>query len=151
MRRAERKRRSDENQQVLKFDADRNRAHAPGQYLGWSLQETRFVQTLLEARPGTTVTLEVFEDVGSETRTGQRRAVQTKSALTQNPIADHSVDLWKTFANWTKAVLAGELSIQNTIFELYVSAPKNGRIVRRFHDARSPEAARFLTAVRRRS
>jgi hypothetical protein len=96
---------------------------------------------LLEARPGTTVTLEVFEDVGSETRTGQKRAVQTKSALSQNPIADHAVDLWKTFASWTSAVVRGDLSLENTTFELYVSAAKDGQIVRRFHEARSSNAA----------
>ena len=40
-------------------------SQVPDQYWGYSLQAIRFLQVLMEAQPGTFVTLEVFEDVGT--------------------------------------------------------------------------------------
>ncbi len=113
----------------------RRSAQAPGQYLGYSLQATRLLQILLEGESGATYSLELFEDVGEEQRDGRRVAIQTKSTSTGNPIADNALAFWKTFANWADAVQAGKLSVNKTIFELYVSAPKTGRLAELFHKA----------------
>lgn len=117
-------------------------SHAPGQYLGYSLQTTRFLMRLLEAAQDSTVSLEVFEDIGVETPEGYRVAEQAKSALVTNPVADHARDLWKTFSNWGDASQAGELVPEKTLFELYVSADKTGQIVDEFSNASTPVEAR---------
>ena len=92
---------------------------------------------LLEAEPGWTVSLEVFEDVGVETAEGKRVAEQVKSTYKGNPISDRAVDLWKTFSNWIDAVSCGNLQLDKTTFEIYVSRPKTGDIVSRFSKASS--------------
>ena len=119
--------------------------HAPSQYLGYSLQATRFLMRLLYARPEWTVSLEVFEDVGVETGEGNRIAEQDKSTLEGNPVSDRAVDLWKTFSNWLDAVQSGELNPEKTIFELYISHPKTGEIVESF--SRSQSNAEALNAL----
>ncbi len=138
-------------------EGESNRQHAfnystqvPRQYLGYSLQCTRFVQLLLDARPGETVSLEVFEDVGTENAKGEKRAVQTKSVSRGNPIADRSIEFWKTCANWAAAVENGTLEPSTTIFELYLSRPRDGRIARSFNDAKTEEDARSAISRARR-
>jgi hypothetical protein len=115
---------------------------APGQYLGYSLQATRFLMRLLDAPAGWTVSLEVFEDVGVETGQGNRIAEQDKSSLEANPVSDRAVDLWKTLSNWLDAAQSGELNPETTKFVLYVSHPKTGEIVESFARARSSAEAR---------
>ena len=113
---------------------------APGPYLGYSLQATRLLQLLLDAAAGTTVSLEVFEDVGEERPDRTKRAVQTKSITSSaNPVADRAVGLWKTLANWVRAVQAGTLLVGSTVFELYVSKPCSGGLVQGLSDATTPE------------
>lgn len=120
-------------------------SHAPGQYLGYSLQATRFLMRLLDAPPGWTVSLEVFEDVGVETGEGNRIAEQGKSTLEGNPISDRAVDLWKTFSRWLDAAHSGELNPETTIFALYISHPKTGEIVESF--ARAQSSGEALNAL----
>ena len=80
-------------------EADRRgTSHVPGQYLGYSLQATRFLVHLLEADPGWTISLEVFEDVGVETIEGNKTAEQVKSTLIGNPVSNHAIDFWKTIS-----------------------------------------------------
>lgn len=120
----------------------KTRSQVPGQYLGYSLQATRFLAKLLEAEPGWTVSLEVFGDVGVETADGHQLAGEVKSTHGGNPVSDRSVDLWKTFSNWIDAVKRGDLQLGKTSFEIYVSQPKTGGIVSSFSDANSLEQAR---------
>ncbi len=124
-------------------------SHVPGQYLGYSLQPTRFLARLLEAEPGWTVSLEVFEDVGVETPEGYRIAEQVKSTLDGNPVSDRAIDLWKTFSNWIDAVNYREINVEKTIFEIYVSQPKTGDIIKSFAGASTfEEAQQSLIAAR---
>jgi hypothetical protein len=81
------------------------------------------------------VTLEVFEDVGLESKDGKRVAVQTKSATATNPIANHAVELWKAFANWVRACVDGQLDPSRTTFQIYVSKPCTGQLVTAFAKA----------------
>jgi len=98
----------------------RRKPQAPEQYWGYSLQAVRFLQLLLEASPGTTVSLEVFEDVGKKDQDGTTFASQTKTGLAKNPLSDRALELWKTFANWLDTIDQGSLNQHQTIFELYV-------------------------------
>ena len=127
---------------IVSKDAEHKTSHAPGQYLGSSLQATRFLIGLLEAAPECTISLEVFEDVGTETAEGNKLAEQAKSTLQGNPVSNHAIDLWKTFSNWIDSVRSGELNPETTQFKLYVSHPKNGVIVENFSKATSNDAAR---------
>ncbi len=129
----------------------RKSAQAPGQYLGYSLQATRLLQMLLDGEPGRIYSLEVFEDVGEERPGGEKIAVQTKSLREGNPVADRSLDLWKTFGNWIRAVEDGTLPLEATTFEIYISAPKSGRIVELFHKATTEADARSAIAQARKA
>ena len=114
---------------------------APGQYLGYSLQATRFLVRLLEAVDGDHICLEVFEDVGVERASGERVAEQSKSNITTNPLTDRSVGLWKTLRNWIDAVTSGELSSSDTLFAFFVANPSIGTIAKSFHEATDETAA----------
>jgi len=133
--------RADKNVPKSKKALSRKTPHVPGQYAGYSLQTTRCLARLLEAMPGSHVSIEVFDDVGIESGEGNKTAEQVKSTHDGNPISDRSVDLWKTFSNWIDAVEAGEIQLDNTRFEIYVSRPVTGDIVESFSAAGSIRAA----------
>lgn len=116
--------------------------HVPGPYFGYSLQATRAVVRLLTAPPRSFVSVEVIDDVGVQLADGQTTAEQTKSASATNPIADRSVELWKTLANWVEAIQTGEISLANTTFELYLSRVRHGQLAEAFHSAADEAAAR---------
>ena len=124
-------------------------SQAPGQLLGYSLQITECLRQLLVAPPGTTVSVEVFEDVGLTSASEQKTAIQTKSSLTGNPIADRSIDLWKTLSNWIKAIKAGQLPVDGTSFRIHVFAPKSGTIADSFAAAETDTAAEGAIAAAR--
>jgi hypothetical protein len=124
-------------------------SQVPDQFFGYSLQAIRFLHLLLEAQPGTMVSLEVFEDVGILAPNGQALASQVKSGLVKNPLTDRSVDLWKTLANWVSAVAAGNLKPTTAIFEIYVARHRSGTIASAFHSAHSEaEALAAIDAAR---
>ena len=123
---------------------------APGQYLGFSLQTTRAVVHLLDGAQGTSVSVEVFEDIGVEAADGERVAEQAKSALAHNPIADRAIDFWKTLANWTAGAQSGAYAVESTRFVLYVSPPhRPGKIVKSLAHAWDAAAARAALAAAR--
>ena len=126
-----------------KVPSSKRSPHVPDQYLGFSLQTTRFLSKLLFVEEDWSVSLEVFEDVGTEGPTGERTAQQTKSTHAGNPVSDHAVDLWKTFSNWIDSIKSGELDVFKTSFEIFVSNPKDGVIVSSFSDADTKENARI--------
>ena len=92
---------------------------APGTVRGILLQVTRFLYYLLTVGQNDVVSLELFEDVGVEQQGGSRIAEQDKSYLSANPLADRSIEFWKTFRNWVDAAAAGELAPDQTSFVLY--------------------------------
>jgi hypothetical protein len=102
--------------------SERKSSHVPGQYLGYALQPTRLLSLALDAAPGSSLSLEVFEDVGVEEGSGERLASQTKTARDSNPVSDRAIDLWKTFSNWLTAISKGELDPSKTCFEIYLAS-----------------------------
>ncbi len=112
---------------------------AAGSDLGFSLQRTRFLARLLEAEPGDTVCLEVFDDVRVETHDGQVLAEEDKSSVSGNALTDRSVNLWKTLANWV--VAAQEIDISATRFEIYLGRPGGGSFSNLFKAAGTTEEA----------
>ncbi len=121
-------------------DATRS-SQVPDQYWGYSLQAIRFLQVLMEAQPGTTVSLEVFEDVGTVAQDGQILASQVKTGLVKNPLTDRSIEFWKTLDNWVCAVESNVLDPASTTFEIYAAKPRKGHLASAFHDAQSEAQA----------
>ena len=76
----------------------RRTPQVPGQMFGYSLQAIRLLSLALDASPGTVLSLEVFEDVGTVNEAGNTVASQTKSGLETNPISDRAVDFGKPLA-----------------------------------------------------
>jgi hypothetical protein len=121
------------------IELNRPKSAAPGQYLGFSLQQLRFCDYLLWVPDDTSVSLEVADDIAVHRADGSTLLEQAKSAPTSNPVADRSDQLWKTFANWADRIEEG-LDPSNTDFVLYVTPLKEGSLVRTLHAAISAES-----------
>lgn len=92
---------------------------------------------LLDAPEGSFVSLEKLDDLAQEDLDGDTIVVQSKDCEVSNPVADRSVQMWKTFANWTRDVREGRLDAGRTTFEIYVSRKVSGRFVAAFAAAKS--------------
>lgn len=131
------------------FQEDRVPATAAGQALGYSLQQTLLAIRLRKAAEGSTCSLEVLDDVAEKAEDGITHLIQSKSALTDNPVADRAVSLWKTLYNWLGLAKLGLINPDTTTFEIYVSRPVGGDLVERFHKASTDtEAIQALTFAR---
>jgi hypothetical protein len=108
---------------------------AAGQYLGYALQPVRLCYHLLTCDDGAAVSIELLDDVAIHTATGNVIREQIKSALTQNPLSDWAVDLWKTIHIWMKSVATGETDITMTRFRYYVTPTKAGAIAEKLSKA----------------
>lgn len=120
----------------------KRKTEVPGQALGYGLQYTRLTQLLLQAPEGSYCSMEVLDDVAEQHPKNGVRLIQSKSALTANPVSDRAKSLWKTLSNWVEASAAWDIDLEKTMFEIYVSRPVGGAIVQSFADANSLEAAR---------
>ncbi len=127
----------------------KRRTEVPGQALGYSLQFTRLTHMLLQAPEGSVCSLELLDDVAQEDGVGGVKLVQSKSALTANPVADRAKSLWKTFSNWIELAASPGFDVSKAIFELYVSRPVEGPIVDSFAKADTKESARVAIAQAR--
>lgn len=114
----------------------------PGQYLGYGLQPVRLCYHLMSAPKGCRVSIEQLDDVAIHDPSGGLVFEQSKSALSGNPAADKSVDLWKTLSNW--AELPRELLDSATSLRYYVIPVKTGNLVHELHDAKGSAKAALL-------
>lgn len=119
----------------------RRKTEVPGQALGYGLQYTRLVHLLLLAPEGSYCSMEYLDDVAQEDAQGVK-LVQSKSAITANPVADRAKPLWKTLSNWVTLAASGGCNPDRTRFEIYVSRLVAGTFVDAFAAASTPEAAR---------
>lgn len=108
---------------------------AAGPYLGYSLQPVRLCYHLLTCEDGASVSIEHIDDVAIHRADGNVVREQTKSALTQNPLSDWAVDLWKTIHIWMESVKTGETDIATTRFQYYVTPRKIRNIAEKLHNA----------------
>lgn len=92
---------------------------------------------LLDAPEGSFVSLEKLDDIAQENRDGETCLVQSKDCEVSNPVTDRSVQMWKTFANWTRDVREGRLDVGRTTFEIYVCRKVTGKFVAAFAAAKS--------------
>lgn len=119
---------------------------APGQYLGFSLQEVRLFFHLLDCESEAMVGIEHVDDVSTQNEDGTCILEQCKSALSSNPISDAAVDLWKTFSNWAANVEGGFIDPTKSIFRLYVTPVKSGKLVIRMNEANSVDDIQSILA-----
>lgn len=120
----------------------KRKTEAPGQALGYGLQYTRLTQLLLQAPEGSFCSMEVLDDVAQQHPKNGVQLIQSKSALTANPVSDRAKSLWKTLSNWIEASATWDFELERTTFEIYVSRPVGGTIVQSFADAKTLEVAR---------
>lgn len=124
----------------------KRKTEVPGQALGYGLQYTRLTQLLLQAPEGSFCSMEVLDDVAQQHPKKGVRLIQSKSALTANPVSDRAKSLWKTLSNWVEASATWDFELEKTMLEIYVSRPVGGAIVQSFADAKTLEAARAAIA-----
>ncbi len=122
-------------------------ATAPGQMLGYGLQYTRLTAMLLSASEGAMCSVEVLDDVAEESGDGTAKLVQTKSALSSNPVSDRAIPLWKTLAIWCRQISAGSIDPTVTAFEIYVSRKVSGQIIDTFSAATDLNSAKSAIAA----
>lgn len=127
----------------------RGSTEVPGQALGYSLQYTRLVHLLLEAPEGSYCSLEYLDDIAQQDAQGGVKLIQSKSALTANPVADRAKSLWKTLSNWVTCAQSGGCDPKRTVFEMYISRPVGGKLVEAFSLATTLEAAREAVLLAR--
>ena len=132
-----------------KKQADRRSTVVPEQFLGYSLQATRAVMRLLNAEPGSFVGVEILDDVSVAHKGGTRILEQTKSVRSGNPVADRSLDLWKTLFNWVSCVQSHQINLATTSFELFTSTKRSGRLIKAFAAAQTVEEAKAALAQAR--
>lgn len=120
----------------------RRKTEVPGQALGYGLQYTRLLHLLLVAPEGTSCSMEVLDDVAQEHAQLGVHLVQSKSALSANPVANRAKSLWKTLSNWVTLAAEKGCDPDGTLFEIYVSRPSSGSIVLAFTEAATLDAAR---------
>lgn len=122
-------------------------SQVPGQFYGYSLQITRAVAHLLRAHSGQSVCVEHLDDVSTS---GSAGAIleQDKSGLAHNPVADRSIELWKTLHTWVIAIRDGAL-INDTKFILFVAQNHHGSVIDRIHGvSRRSDAIDLIAALR---
>ncbi|SCV00596.1 Ymg [Cupriavidus necator] len=118
---------------------------AAGPYLGFSLQPVRLCYYLLCSPSDASVSLEHLDDVAVHYADGTVLVEQCKSALSHNALSDWSGDLWKTIANWLRAVQTKKIDSKKTSFQLYVTPIRTGKISSAMHAATSAEAVLSVT------
>jgi hypothetical protein len=93
------------------------------------------------AKDGEHVSTECLDDIAVHSADGTLILEQTKSALSQNPVSDWAVDLWKTFANWIATTTKLDLDPTKTKYVLYVAPAKTGERVLALHQAQNKQQA----------
>lgn len=94
--------------------------------LGFEFQDLVFIEKLLELKPNESLGLEIFDDIHLETISNKVLLYQVKHSLSGGNITDRDCDLWKTLANWLKAL--PELPQNREVgFRLYTNKELNSQ------------------------
>lgn len=93
--------------------------HSAGaSFAGFAFQLDRALQWLASASLGDQVGIESLDDVVLQTSEGGLHIEQDKLSFRQNPVTDHSANLWKTLGIWIALVKSGECEVSNCQFYL---------------------------------
>lgn len=112
--------------------------HVPDKVYAYMIQSFHMLYSLISCKSGDVVSMEVFDDVGIDRDCNEIEAIQIKSVTSNNnPVSNRSVDLWKTFYNWLMGVKENEISLENSVFKLFITVNKSGEIVESFNGAKN--------------
>ncbi|MGJ8534877.1 MAG: ABC-three component system protein [Alphaproteobacteria bacterium] len=125
-------------------DIVKPKSSVPGQYLGYGLQPIRLCYHLLSVPVRYKVSLEHLDDIAIHAPDGKFILEQTKSALSGNPAANRSAELWKTLANWADLCVANTVEANRTCFRYYVVPLKEGELVSELHNANNTDQSNEL-------
>ena len=126
----------------------RHATAAPGQYYGYSMvQGVAYFTGFCRASPDEAVSIEGLDDISVDGDSGLL-VEQDKSGLAHNPVADKSLDLWKTLRNWLEGLRNGQIPA-GTKFVLYVAQSHTGSVVERLHNCRSAADGAILAQALR--
>jgi len=114
---------------------DKNPYSAAGPHYGHMVQETLMFKYLLEASDNDIVSLEYHDDIAVENDDGDISVIQSKSALSWNPVANRSKDLWKTISNWIAMSEKKLLEPERTKFVIALSKNRSGSLSTMFMNA----------------
>lgn len=104
--------------------------HVPDKVYAYMIQSFHMLYSLVDCKKGDFVSMEVFDDVGISRMDGTSTAIQIKSVTSDNnPVSDRSVDMWKTFYNWLMGVKSGELVVEKTSFNIFITVNKTATTV----------------------
>ncbi|MEM5290697.1 hypothetical protein ACFQ3P_04645 [Paraburkholderia sabiae] len=115
--------------------------------LGFEFQDLVFIEKLLELKPGESLGLEVFDDIHLETITSKVLLYQVKHSLCGGNVTDRDSDLWKTLANWLKAL--HELPRHREVgFRLYTNKALNSQKLVSLLKAPGKDIEAIITHIR---
>jgi hypothetical protein len=115
--------------------------------LGFEFQDLVFIEKLLELKPGESLGLEVFDDIHLETISSNILLYQVKHSLSGGNITDRDCDLWKTLANWLKAL--PELPQHSQVgFRLYTNKALNSQTLISLLKAPKKDIEAIITHIR---
>lgn len=98
-------------------------------------------ELLAKSDEGALVSLELLDDIAVQGSDGEVSLVQSKSALTANPVSDRAIPLWKTLGNWAQD-LPKDTDFSKLTLVMAVSNPRTGGCVSAFNNAATTDEAR---------
>lgn len=119
-----------------------NMTSAVAPWLGYTTQEYRLVQRLLDAKKGNILGFEILDDV-QEIADEKTVLEQDKISITsRNIVSNQSKDLWKTLSNWCDLIDAGAVDPTKTEFLLFTNKEHSSEVLKLLVESSDVEKAK---------
>ena len=107
-----------------------NNTSAVAPWLGYTTQEYRLVQRLLNAKNGNVLGFEILDDV--QEQSGEKTVLEQDkiSVTSRNVVSNQSKDLWKTLSNWCDLIASGEVDPEKTDFLLFTNKKHSSDVLK---------------------
>lgn len=119
-----------------------NNTSAVAPWLGYTTQEYRLVQRLLDAKKANVLGFEILDDI--QEHTGKKTTLEQDkiSVTSRNIVSNQSKDLWKTLSNWCDLINSGSVEPTNTDFLLYTNKEHSSEVLRLLVESSDIEKAK---------
>jgi hypothetical protein len=119
-----------------------NNTSAVAPWLGYTTQEYRLVQRLLDAKKANVLGFEILDDI--QEHTGKKTTLEQDkiSVTSRNIVSNQSKDLWKTLSNWCDLINSGSVDPTNTDFLLYTNKEHSSEVLRLLVESSDIEKAK---------
>lgn len=113
---------------------------APGAAAAFSYQFERAMHWLAQSQSGCRIGIETCDDVSANRVDGSQVLEQNKHSIREDglPFGDRSKDLWNTLAIWMGALVAQEVSADNTAFFLVTNKVLPDCLAKKIGGAQTP-------------